>query len=504
MVIDTGFEFSSKVIFMSPPLKTKSFRGCDMMGERETVRFFQSNKKLELRISHIQDQPKSRLFGFTANKYSKKTVKCVPPMKVSLVATGKAGDIGVFLLKTAALEIVRRFSSVHCPLIWRGLQALQIFCCPPFKWIQKWAPFTSLVKGMQVLSKPLLFLSVATCLFDESGSSKGTLSGSSAELTELSSQLATQDIRPGNKISRSVGMEDWLLKLYAELDKQGITIPARMDVDELRRFYDVSDGDFSRFLSSVKKTILWRQKYHLYSPQELEAWVNMVFWHGSDVMQRPCLIIRVRLAAALTSNGQAQFVRAVVSQVEYGVLNLLAPERPQMTVLLDCEGLSPFGFPVTTFRSCAILLQDHYPNRLGSLLVVRLPSVARVITQTLFQVLKPRTRRKLMIVGEDYRAVLSRYFEDLPPFLGGNCSCSKCSNEAETVGKMTSIDFRDHRLNGSSSDFERCVGSSLDTNQEHVKIVVAGSLLVWLCVVFILAVYYHQLVFPQLYYRTGS
>ncbi|KAJ0729630.1 putative CRAL-TRIO lipid binding domain-containing protein [Helianthus annuus] len=72
--------------------------------------------------------------------------------------------------------------------------------------------------------------------------------------------------------------------------------------------------------------------------------------------------------------------------VEYGVLNLLAPERPQMTVLLDCEGLSPFGFPVTTFRSCAILLQDHYPNRLGSLLVVRLPSVARVITQTLFQV----------------------------------------------------------------------------------------------------------------------
>ncbi|KAJ0729629.1 hypothetical protein HanLR1_Chr00c2294g0839721 [Helianthus annuus] len=109
-----------------------------------------------------------------------------------------------------------------------------------------------------------------------------------------------------------------------------------------------------------------------------------------------------------------------------------------------------------------------------------------------------------MIVGEDYRAVLSRYFEDLPPFLGGNCSCSKCSNEAETVGKMTSIDFRDHRLNGSSSDFERCVGSSLDTNQEHVKIVVAGSLLVWLCVVFILAVYYHQLVFPQLYYRTGS
>ncbi|KAI3814367.1 hypothetical protein L1987_19120 [Smallanthus sonchifolius] len=147
-------------------------------------------------------------------------------MKVNLVATD-AGDIGVFLLTTAALEIVRRFSSDHCPFIWRGLQALQVLCCPPFKWIQKWAPFTSLVKGMQTLSRPLLFLSVATCLFNESGSSKGTLNGSSAELTELSSQLATQDTRLANNVSRSVVVKDWLVELYAELDKQDLTVPER-------------------------------------------------------------------------------------------------------------------------------------------------------------------------------------------------------------------------------------------------------------------------------------
>ncbi|KAI7751227.1 hypothetical protein M8C21_021296 [Ambrosia artemisiifolia] len=311
-----------------------------MMGE--TVRFFQSNKKLELRIGPTRDHAKSRLFGLTASKHSNKTVICVPSTKVSLVATGAAGDVGVFLLTTAALEIVRKFSSARCPFVWHGLQALQILCCPPFKWIQKWAPFTSLVKGMQVLSRPLMFLSVATWLFDESGSSKGTLSGSSAELTELSSQLATQDIRAVNKVSRSVVMEDWLVELYAELDKQGITV------------------------------------------------------------------------------------------------------------------------------------------------------------------LKPRTRRKLMIVGEDYQAVLSRYFKDSPPFLGGNCSCSKCEKEAATVGKKTSIDVRDHRLKGSSSDSELCVGSSLDTNHEHIKIGVARGLLLWVCVIFMLAVYYHQLVFPQLYYITGS
>lgn len=86
----------------------------------------------------------------------------------------------------------------------------------------------------------------------------------------------------------------------------------RMNEDELRRFYAVSEGDFARFLSSVKKTIRWRQKYTLLSPQELESWVNLVFWHGSDVMQRPCLIIRVGIAGSdLASRGQSQFVRAV-------------------------------------------------------------------------------------------------------------------------------------------------------------------------------------------------
>lgn len=37
-------------------------------------------------------------------------------------------------------------------------------------------------------------------------------------------------------------------------------------------------------------------------------------------------------------------------------------------------------------RSCSSLLQDHFPNRLGCLLVIRLPPVVRVITQTFIQV----------------------------------------------------------------------------------------------------------------------
>lgn len=451
----------------------------------EVLRFTQPNRKLELRISATQNFPKSRLLGSLANKSSKKTLKCVASFKVSLVGSGGVGDISAFLLTSAALEIVRRFSSAHCPFIWHGIQAAQILCCPPFKWIQKWAPFTGLVKAMQTLSRPLLFLSVATGLLGESPSSKGTLSGSGPDLTELSAQLASQDTRHVNKVSGSVIMEDWLVKLYQELDKEGITIPERLKGDDLHRFYAVSDGDFAKFISSVKKTIQWREKYTLLSQQELKAWGNLVFWHGSDLMQRPTLIIRVGLAVSdLGSNGQSQFVRAIVSQVEYGVLNLLDAEHPQLTVVMDCHGLSPFGFPIQTFRSCANLLQDHYPNRLGCLLVVRLPSVARLITQTLFQVLKPRTQQKLTIVGEDYQEVLSRYFEVLPPFLGGKCSCSKCVNEVETVEERR-IDNGDRHLNSIFSDSGVCDGSRLDRDWAFTRAIIVGAVLLWLCLLYI-------------------
>lgn len=111
------------------------------------------------------------------------------------------------------------------------------------------------------------------------------------------------------------------------------------------------------------------------------------------------------------------------------------------------------------------------------------------------QVLKPRTQKKLMIVGEDYQAVLSRYFDELPPFLGGKCCCPKCANEVETIV--------DHQPNGTSSGSEVYAGTSLDSNRGHTKIVTVGALLLWVFV-FILAVYYHKLMLPQLYNRNAS
>ncbi|CAJ2673664.1 unnamed protein product [Trifolium pratense] len=95
------------------------------------------------------------------------------------------GHANFFLLKVAALETVRRFSNSRCPCVWQGLQILQILVLPQFKWIRRWVAFRGLVKSMQVLSRPLFVLSIATIFTDELECSDGT----SAEISPVQDNM---------------------------------------------------------------------------------------------------------------------------------------------------------------------------------------------------------------------------------------------------------------------------------------------------------------------------
>lgn len=75
-----------------------------------------------------------------------------------------------------------------------------------------------------------------------------------------------------------------------------------------------------------------------------------------------------------------------MSQMEHGILHLADRECPRVMVLVDCEGLSPLRLPMQMIRSCALLFQDNFPHCLGSLYVIRLPPVIRMMVQTLMKV----------------------------------------------------------------------------------------------------------------------
>ncbi|XP_020576457.1 phosphatidylinositol/phosphatidylcholine transfer protein SFH2-like [Phalaenopsis equestris] len=95
---------------------------------------------------------------------------------------------------------------------------------------------------------------------------------------------------------------------------------------------------------------------------------------------------------------------------------------------MDCDGLSPFRFPMNMMRSCSILVQDHYPNRLGTLFILRLPPVVQVLAQTFLQILRPTTREKVRILGNKNHKILSELLKTLPAFLGTDCDCSSCKH----------------------------------------------------------------------------
>lgn len=89
-------------------------------------------------------------------------------------------------------------------------------------------------------------------------------------------------------------------------------ILSRINQDELQRFYTAANGDFPCLLASIKKTIRWRETYSLLSTKELEPWSHLVFWHGFDMMHRPCLVIRLGLAcSSLLPQDRPRFAQAV-------------------------------------------------------------------------------------------------------------------------------------------------------------------------------------------------
>lgn len=411
-------------------------------------------------------------------------------------------QIAVFLLKVAALEAVRRLSKVTCPVVWRVVQALQVLGFPPFKWIQRWGPLGIIVKAVQTFARPFLCVSIAAAFFQHSDTSDGEDNNVDDHRADLESpnEPSKSDMGKSNEseyTSKNVVSENWLQTIPKELEKEGISLPERINADELRSFYIATKGDRSSFLSSVKRTIRWRETYRLLSSEELENWSTLVFWHGCDVMHRPCLIIRLGFACStLPYHERRRFSQAVVSQIEYGVLHLVNEADPRITVLMDCEGLTPMRFPMQMMKSCATILQDHYPNRLAILFIVRLPAVSRLITQTFMKVLKPSTRKKLRIEGETYLKVLSELLQAVPAFLGGECACSKCLHLA---GKTSNLVIKDTSMPEATDDLRYYepsgndfpVAQTMPTSncKCYLRAAVLGILLLCILIAFMAGIY---------------
>ena len=93
---------------------------------------------------------KLTLVASVSKPLSHTTSKQIPLFNKGKIRKLPVNDVALFLLKIGALETVRRLSNAKWPFVWSSLQALQVFCYPPLKWLQRWEPFRNLIKGVQV------------------------------------------------------------------------------------------------------------------------------------------------------------------------------------------------------------------------------------------------------------------------------------------------------------------------------------------------------------------
>ena len=145
-------------------------------------------------------------------------------------------------------------------------------------------------------------------------------------------------------------------------------------------------------------------------------------------------------------------------------------------------------------RSFVNLVQENYPNRLGVLIVVRLPPVVRVIAQTFIQLLKPSTKQKLRFEGESYKKTLAEFLQIVPAFLGGKCNCSRCKKPRDSSLIQAGEGSRSRSLTSAGS---RSRVSDMDFDEEleelpspyncenAIRAAVVGLLMVWIFVAFL-------------------
>nr|XP_043607617.1 phosphatidylinositol transfer protein PDR16-like [Erigeron canadensis] len=177
-----------------------------------------------------------------------------------------------------------------------------------------------------------------------------------------------------------------------------------------------------------KETLEWRSDY---KPGEIR-W-NEVAHEGEtgkvfranfvDRFGRPVLIMRPGKQNSKTGEGN---VRHLVYLIENAILNL--PEgQEQMTWLIDFTGYSmnASNIQMKTSRDIVNVLQNHYPERLGIVVLYNPPKIYQAFFKVLSYFIDPKTYLKIKFVYPNHKAsieVMKSFFdtENLPSEFGGN------------------------------------------------------------------------------------
>ncbi|RZC64597.1 hypothetical protein C5167_008283 [Papaver somniferum] len=208
----------------------------------------------------------------------------------------------------------------------------------------------------------------------------------------------------------------------------------------IARYLRARNWHVKKATKMLKQTLKWRSEY---KPEEIrwehianEAATGKIYrLNQVDKYGRTVLVLRPSSENSKSTKGK---IRYFVYCMENAILNL-AESQEQMVWLIDFHGFNMSHISVNVTRETAIVLQNHYPERLGVAILYNPPKFFEPFWMIVKPFLEPKTQKKVKFVYSDdpnRKKIMEDLFDmdDLESSFGGNKQV--CFNISEYSERM--------------------------------------------------------------------
>lgn len=173
------------------------------------------------------------------------------------------------------------------------------------------------------------------------------------------------------------------------------------DVDDLmiRRFLRARDHDIEKASSMLFKYLSWRKEFvpnGSISPSQIrnDLAQNKLFMQGHDKLGRPIVMV---FGGRHKQNSLEEFKRYVTYSLDK-ICSRMPPGQEKFVSIADLEGWGYANTDIRGYLGALSILQDCYPERLGKLYLVHVPSVFMTAWKVVYPFIDSKTKKKIIFV----------------------------------------------------------------------------------------------------------
>jgi hypothetical protein len=230
--------------------------------------------------------------------------------------------------------------------------------------------------------------------------------------------------------------------------------PNRYSDEYILRFLQGKKFKLNEAKAFLQTHALWIKKMEIstlmmteFPEQEKVKLLYPAGYHGVDFQNRPIYIERVgelRVNEILQVISMDRLLSIFVKEYEKTLWQRMpAAGGKQSFSIIDISGVSfgSFKKEVRNFLSAIIgVTGQNYPELLGVMYIINAPFIFQGIWSVIKPLIDPNTRRKIHIVGKNYRDYFKPHLDvdALPVFLGGKCKCDPSMSASDLHGCLLS------------------------------------------------------------------